>query len=235
MLEQPGLMSRLARWFKRRPVLDLPADPARVPAVRSSILRPWARRDAAINALAQSFSTLTELMGSIRDSLEKQTRRQDELSGYLQNLPQLMATLPESQKMQAETLRMVVGQMEQQNLQQARLGEILEKIGDAHQSQRQILESLGEHVQTLSGHDQSIADNLKSVGVSMENVGRSSQSSAEMLRQLRFDSAESSQQLAQILRRQNTRFTALVVVAIFLAVAALGAVGTLGYLLLKHR
>src|SRR5689334_8508289 len=39
-------------------------------ATRSTFLRPWAKRDAAIVQLQEGFSALTGLMGAVKDSLE---------------------------------------------------------------------------------------------------------------------------------------------------------------------
>src|SRR5437667_211048 len=63
---------------------------------RTTFLRPWAKRDAAIHQLQEGFVTLTDLMGAIRDNLEKQNSRQDELLGALSQLPQVLQTLPEN-------------------------------------------------------------------------------------------------------------------------------------------
>ena len=49
-----------------------------VEATRSTFLRPWAKRDNAINQLQEGFSALTGLMGAVKDSLDKQNQRQDE-------------------------------------------------------------------------------------------------------------------------------------------------------------
>ena len=50
---------------------------------RSTFLRPWARRDAAIENLQNGLVALSDLMGSIRSNLERQSNRQDEVLHYL--------------------------------------------------------------------------------------------------------------------------------------------------------
>ena len=50
-----------------------------VDATRSTFLRPWAKRDNAIGQLQDGFNALTGLMGAVKDSLDKQNQRQDEL------------------------------------------------------------------------------------------------------------------------------------------------------------
>ena len=67
-----------------------------VEATRGNFLRPWAKRDAAIGQLQEGFNALTGLMSAVRDSLEKQNKRQDELMNVLSNLPEVMRSIPES-------------------------------------------------------------------------------------------------------------------------------------------
>lgn len=67
----------------------------------------------------------------------------------------------------------------------------------------------------------------------MQNVSRSSESSAQVLQQLRDNMAARDGQLERILHRQNVRFTTILAVAITFSVAALVAVGIVGYLLLR--
>src|SRR5215210_1128539 len=108
--ETDTFLSRVGKWFKRdangASNGDLPlegevhghAGTSLEP--RSTFLRPWAKRDAAIQNLQQGFDTLTDLMGSIRDNLEKQNGRQDQLVQQLSQLPQTLQMLPESSRVQ---------------------------------------------------------------------------------------------------------------------------------------
>src|SRR4051794_40019511 len=104
MNEQPTLLSRIGQWFRR----DQPTngdsaggagaghetDAHQLMEPRTTFLRPWAKRDAAIQNLQEGFNTLTDLMGAIRDNLEKQNSRQDELVNAMQQLPQVLGSIP---------------------------------------------------------------------------------------------------------------------------------------------
>ena len=67
-------------------------------------------------------------MTAIKDNLNDQGRRQDELLGYLSHLPQAIQSIPESNRLQGETLRAIHARLEQQNDQQQTLADILNKI-----------------------------------------------------------------------------------------------------------
>jgi archaellum component FlaC len=235
-------MSRLGSWFKRgpRPGNGELIDPDNGATsltngeTRGSLLRPWAKRDQAIANLQQGFLTLTDLMVAIKDNLNDQGRRQDEMLTYLAHLPQALQSIPESNRLQGETLRAIHGRLEQQNEQQKLIADILNKVSDTGAEQKKTTEEVRERVETIAEHDRNISDNLSSVGAAMQTVSRNSQTSAQILEQLRDNINHRDGQLERVLSKQATRFTTMLAVAIFLSVAALAAVGIVGYQLMNR-
>lgn len=244
MTDKPNFVSRIGQWFRglrpsddRLPLESQPAEPAGEHASserRLSFWRPFARRDAAIASLQQGFGTLTELMSTIRDNLERQGRRQDELLAHLATLPELLETLPESQRLQAEAIRAIEQQLQQQIAQQERLGEILERMSDSGDQQRQHVEALSSRVESMSQQEQAVADNLRDVGSAMQSMGRSAESSAAVLQQLQQGISARNSEIEQTLQRQNSRVTILLIVASAVSLAALIAVIVVGSLLLTR-
>jgi chromosome segregation ATPase len=238
-VSESTLIGRLSRFFRKQQGNDLPLDGDHpggteiqsVDASRSSFLRPWAKRDQAISNLQQGFTALTDLMTSVRDNLERQSQRQDELLEYMSHLPQALQSLPESNRVQSETLKAIHMQLATQTGQANKLGEILEKLSHATAGSRETLDELRERVDDLSRHDQRISDTLGSVGNAMQDVSKTSQTSASVLQQVRDNINHRDGQLERILLKQNTRFTTLLTIAILLSVAALGAVVVFGYLM----
>src|SRR4051812_8661622 len=73
------LLSRIGRWFRKDipengDTSDLVGQPGQHSSnaieTRTTFLRPWAKRDASIQRLEEGFTTLTDLMGAIRDNLD---------------------------------------------------------------------------------------------------------------------------------------------------------------------
>ena len=106
MGEQSNIIGRIGNWFRRGREVNIPDDNGNAiesaHSGGSTFLRPWARRDQAINNLQEGFSTLTDLMSAVRDNLERQGQRQDELLGYLSHLPQAIQSIPEAGRIQGE-------------------------------------------------------------------------------------------------------------------------------------
>jgi chromosome segregation ATPase len=243
MNDQSTLLTRIGKWFRKDASvngdglideLGAERDGHALLEPRTTFLRPWAKRDAAINQLQEGFNTLTDLMGAIRDNLDKQNRRQDELVQAMQQLPQVLGSIPESNRMQNETLAAIRLQIEGQTGQQQKLSEILGRIGETTGEQRQMVESLRGRIEELHKTDTTIADYLNNVGESMKDVSKSSQTSTQVLEQMRDNIDARDGQIERVLHRHSTRFTTMLAVAIFLSIAALVAVGVIGYLLLNQ-
>ncbi len=233
-MNETNLISRIGRWFKPRRQEDLPlVDPTGNDGAietRGTFLRPWARRDAAIQNLQDGFDTLTDLMGTIKDNLEQQSHRQNELLSYLSHLPQALQGIPESNRVQSETLKAIHQQLEHQHSQQQALADILERISQADDEQNKSLDDMKEQFNRLNQHEQSISENLHNVGSAMQTVSRNSHTSAQVLEQMRDNINKRDGELERIMQRQGNRFTTMLAVAIFLSIAALVAVSVIGYL-----
>lgn len=236
-MSESTLMERLSRFF-RRSQHDTLIDPdahssaiTPVEASRTSFLRPWAKRDQAIADVRNGVNALSDLMHTIRENLERQGERQDQLLQYLSHLPQALESLPEANRMQAETLRAIHQQLAQANGQQNKLGEILEQIVRSSSEQRQTMEDLRERVEDLNLQDQRMTEALGNVGAAMRSVSDNSATSAQVLQQVRDNINHRDGQLERILLKQNTRFTTMLAIAILLSVCALAAVCVMGYLL----
>jgi small-conductance mechanosensitive channel len=238
-------LSRIGKWFRpgsgsaddRRAdngAGDLPlmrdVSQSTVIEPRGTFLRPWAKRDAQIESLANGFNTLTDLMGTIRDNLEQQNRRQEELLRHMSHLPQVLQSIPESSRLHSETLRAISQQIEHQSGQQSKLADILGRIVEADQQQRSTLDALTDRVENLNQTDQSIAENLGNVGAAMQSVSKNSSASAAVLEQMRDNLNSRDGELERILHKQGNRFTTMLAVAIFLSISALVAVAVMGYL-----
>ncbi len=206
--------------------------------VRNTFLRPWAKRDAAIANLQDGFSTLTDLMGAVRDGLERSATRQDELLRYLSHLPEALQSIPEGQKQQAETLKAIGDQITQQTGQQHRVAEILTNVSQAAAQQGKVLDALHGRVENIHDNGQTMGNTMRDFGNAMNNamadVSRTSTTSTQVLERIRQDIGTRDQTLERELQKQAKRFTTMLAISIFLAIAALVLVAVIGYLMLNH-
>jgi small-conductance mechanosensitive channel len=231
---------RLGKFFRRSDPtngdsengnsIEQTGKPSVVVETRPTVLRSWGRNNAAIAQLQEGFSLLTELMGSIRQNMESQGHRQDELIAQVSALPKVLESLPESIRMQGETVKAIHQQLVSQGEQQAMLGEILQKLADSHGDQKDLTECLRVRVETLNEQDKAMADSLHTVGSALESVSKNSSASTQVLCNIRDNLSSRDADLDQVLRRQATRFTAMLATAVGLSMAAMIAVVVMGYL-----
>jgi chromosome segregation ATPase len=237
MSDTETFLNRISRLFKRpaRPNGNGDsAEPTVTVETRSVALRPWRRNQAAITQLQQGFASLTELMTSIRQHMDAQGRRQDELLAHLSALPRVMESIPESNRLQGEALKAIHEQLLHHANQQETLGEILQKLSEAGGEHKELLDGLRERVETISYQDKAMAESLNTVGSALESVSRNSAASTEVLGHLSNNLRTRDGELEQILHRQGSRFTTLLVIAIVLSVAALASVSVFAYLLMHN-
>jgi chromosome segregation ATPase len=197
---------------------------------RNTLFRPWAKRDNAIENLQRGIGALSDLLVSLRDNMERQSQRQEELLNQFAGLPDVLRSIPESNRLQNEALGAIQVSIERQTTQQSKLGEVLERLSAADTQQARTLDALQQTVVTMNDRDQAISVNLQSLGIAMESMSDNSQASAKVLEQLRDNTARRDGELERVIKRQNTRFTTMLTIAIVLSVAALSAVSTFGYL-----
>jgi DNA repair exonuclease SbcCD ATPase subunit len=233
MTEQITFFNRIGRLFKRPARSNgdpmTPSDDAQTNAL---LVRPWGRNQMAISQLQEGFQSLTELINAIRQNMENQGRRQDEMLEHLSALPKVLEMIPESNRMQSQTLTAIHDQLMQQADQQHTLGEILSKLSEAGVDQRAVLEGLRERVETLNQQDRAMADSLNTVSAAMESASRNSATSAQVLGQLKENLETRHGDLEHMLYKQGTRFTTMLAITTVVSVAALVAVVVIGYLML---
>lgn len=248
MPEQTGLLSRITSLFGgRRGRVDvdldassrLPLDGSDQAAAqqlidgRGSIFRPWAKRDHALQNLSESFVSLTRLMSAIRESLERQHDRQDELIRLLGQLPAVIETIPESNRTQAEALRGIYQQLASQNNAQSTIGEVLNRIVDSNGEQRKLIDALHDQLDGLRQTDASISDNLVSVGTAMQALGSNSQTSAQVLQQVQDGLRQRDEAVQAILERQNQRFNFILWLSVVLAITTIVSLVMVTYIALR--
>lgn len=234
--DSPGFFGKIGNWFKGSPRVDIiePGSGLATRETRSSLLRPWAKRDQAIDQMQHGFSTLTDLMSGIRDGLTDQAKRQDELLKYLSHLPQAIQSIPENNRLQNEAIKAIGSRLDQSNEQQRMIAEILNKVHDAGQENRKTTEEVRDRVDSMAEHERKISDNLSSVGTAMQSVSRNSQASAQVLEQMRDNISHRDGQMEMILHKQASRFTLMMTFAILLSLVALVAAGVFGYVVMNR-
>jgi archaellum component FlaC len=162
---------------------------------------------------------MAALMSSMRQYLDQQNARHDELLTYLSQLSNALQSIPDTGRVQSETLRVLHQQIAFQNAQHKQLSEMLRKVSESSGTQHEIVETLRDRVETLYKNDQQIADTIHSMGDSVTVVSQQSQTNSMVLERLRDNLVNRDGELEQAIRRENrwTRSTLMLVGAASIA------------------
>ena len=223
--------------------------------LRGTLLRPHARRDAAISSLTRGFDTLSGLMESIRDNMEANGRTQRDLLETLKHLPASVEEAAKANKLHGETLLTIREQLDRQDGHQEKLGEILGTLGQTGEAQRRGLETLQERVEAMREADAQMADNLGRVGSTMDSLGgtigeiggrmgevgsamrgvtESSHGTAQVLEQIRAQLDARTSEIETQMKKQAGRFGLLLLLSLLLSTLALASVAAIGWLILTR-
>lgn len=220
MSDSQGLFSRMSRWFRRRfgaqeelPLLYGETETGTALARRPLFGFPWQKKEEDLGALQAGLTSLSALMSSMRQYLDQQNARHDELLTYLSQLSQALQAIPDSGRIQSETLRVLHQQIAYQNAQHKQLSEMLRKISENSGMQREIAEMLRDRVETLYKNDQQIAETIGGMGAAITVVTQQSQTNTMVLERLRDNLVTRDGDLEKAIRKeqQKTRVTLYIV------------------------
>lgn len=226
MSESQGLFGKVSRWFRQRfgaqadlPLLYGETETSTAITRRPIFGFPWQRKEEDLTVLQTGLASMTALMTSLRQYLDQQNARHDELLTYLSQLSQALQAIPDAGRIQSETLRVLHQQIAYQNAQHKQLSETLRKISESSGTQREVVELLRDRVEILYKNDQEIADTIGGMGGAITLVSQQSQTNTMVLERLRDNLVTRDGDLEKSIRReqQKTRVTLYIVGASALA------------------
>lgn len=228
MSEDDGMIGRMGRWFRRRFTSeeDLPLlhGQTQTPtAITRRSIFGWGKQQEDLSSLQNGIASMSALMSSLRQYLDQQNSRHDELLTYLSQLSHALQAIPDTGRVQGETLRVLHQQIAVQNAQHKQLSEMLRQVTDNSGIQREIVEVLRDRVETLYKNDQEISETIQGMGDSVTVVSQQSQTNTMVLERLRDNLVNRDGALEQAIRRENrwTRVTLLIVGATSLGAMAI--------------
>jgi len=225
MSETGGIFGRFTRWFRRQwrreedlPLLYGQTETSVLGARRS--LFPWTRANASIDLVESRLSAVTALMVALRNAIDQQTQRHDELLNYLSQLSHALQAIPDTSRVQSEMLRVLHQQIAYQNAQHKQLSEVLRKLAESDTQQHSIVEGLRERVENLYQTDQTIAETVTGVDSAVKVMSQNSQTSTMVLERLRDNLVNHETELDRSIRKQNRLMLTAMGVCIVLSLLA---------------
>lgn len=200
---------------------ELPLEaPLSEPKTRK-LFRPFTRVEPA----TENSGAITDLLVTMRETLDRQGQRHDELMTYLSQLPKAMEMIPENSRLQAEALAAIRQHLENQGSTARQLTSVLEKIGQASTDQRRIFDAVRSRLDMLAENDQRVVEHFQSFANAITTASDTTRAVGEVLQSQRDRDAR----IEKTLESQGRRHTVLMSVAVGLSAAALLAACVAGY------
>lgn len=188
---------------------------------KPSFFRPFTRRDTSSAASSSDVSALSDQLVAIREAIDRQGQRHEDLMTYLSHLPKAMESMPENARLQAEALAAIKQHLENQGTMARQISTIMDKVGQASVDQRRILDSVRMRLDMLAETDQKVAEHFNSFATALSTSTDTTRLTGELLTSLETNIRQRDEALERIIHTHQTRHTLLLAAAIILSAAAL--------------
>jgi hypothetical protein len=205
-------------------------------------------------ALVGAVGSQTEVLAAIRDGLaaadaraaEAEARaaesalaqqsalaaQQDVLAAQHAALLAIGDRVAEGAATQNQSLVAIRDQIERSATTQVRLSDALDRLGGIQETTGAALTSISRRIDQMDARDTAFVASLERVSDAMQTVSRASEASAGVLDRVQVGLADREDGVRRTLDKHQTKFNALMAVAIAVSTAALAVVAGVGYLVL---
>lgn len=185
----------------------------------------WQRRQVRHAQAREAAQCMIELAGALQEHFRQQDQRAAALAASLDRVGGILEQLAESQRSHGECLHNIAAQAETAGRQTAALTDTLGRLPDSLLSQADALRSVARQMDLAQESDTQLVHSLQRFGQAVDTLGTSGTAQVEVLQRLNTAQREQQASLTNLLREQSRRFLLVMMVATFLAVAALAAMG----------
>ncbi len=213
------LSAKLSNLFKLRRPVEVDAHGRMTP------LSARSNREATLQQLKSGYMEVVDTMQALRSHMEEQARRSDRLLTMMEGLPEVLRSIPETNRAQTDVLNAIQGQMRTQTESTGQLSTALTDLAGATQKQQTALGELQKQMQTSNEQGASLRDSLGILSETMEHVTDASRSNVEAVNHIADQSRSNDKRLRELFHRTQKHTTVMSTVSWALALVSLGIAG----------
>ena len=195
--------------------------------------------------IQQSYDSLVQTVRDLREALDGQSRRQEELLSRLSTLPHAVEALPQTSKMQSDMLKMINDRLAMHADQQRKITEVIDKLesgtgpaaggagagAGSKKSQGPDLEAIREQIETGNEIDRQLVESFNRFSMMIDRLHIANNHAVECLQQVRDSYSHTAMQMQEWIDKSRHRNTWLIGGAFLMSAAALVLVLILMYML----
>ncbi len=235
------LWKRVGGWLRRSPepigpgqgkVIRVDADGMLVDpeadknSDESTSLSKPPKNDRQSPSLEEGFNRLVDVLESINDNVIQQRRHSADMTQRLEDMSQSLRALPESTESQA-AMKDLTEEIRNQTLRQQQVAESVKSLPDLSQTQVDKLAEITRQLEASGDTEIQLVESFNRVQQTMQGMESHSTAQTSALRDLNAASAHHSQQLQEMLTRQNRKLIWCFAVLAALVVVAIAAIAAL--------
>ena len=133
---------KLFSWIPRRDPVEVKVAPRSDSDDRAN----RGSRDASLQQLKHGYNEVVETMSAIRHHLDEQSERSERMLTLMEQLPEVLQSIPESSRRQTQALQAIHEQIEHNNANTSRLSGALSDLAKATSRQETELSSIREDI-----------------------------------------------------------------------------------------
>ena len=183
--------------------------------------------------IQQSYDSLLQTVRELREALDGQAKRQEELLSKLGTLPLAVEALPQTSKMQSDMLRMINERLSMHADQQRKVSEVINTLGANKKEQGETLQAIRDQIETGNEIDRQLVESFNRFSLMIDRLQLANNNAVECLQQVRDSYATTALQMQEWIEKSRHRNNFLVGGAFGMALVALIAVISLFYFLAR--
>ncbi|MEE9405314.1 MAG: hypothetical protein V3V20_10495 [Algisphaera sp.] len=181
-------------------------------------------RELTIQQLKQGYGEVVETMKSVRNHLDQQAGRNEQMLDLMKGIPEVLKSIPESNQRQTEMLSVIQQNLERQNETAGHLTKAIVSLASASEKQGTTLEGINERMHAEDVSRQKLNATVASLDNTMGGVQDSSTATRESMHAMTEQSRMNDERMRDMYQRSQ-RTTLLMVIlclAVVLGALALG-------------
>lgn len=196
----------------------------------STALSRRGRRDVSLRKLQEGYDRVLDLMDQMQQHMLTQESRTEAIAASLVRLNETLADVAESDHRRTEILSSISAELETTKIRTQQLADAMAEMPRAVRDQTDALTGMQKQLELGAEADANLDATLQSFGRGVDRLSESTETQAQVLKDLQAADEMRSAQITEILQRQTRLFMILVILAALLTAVGIG--GGVAYLLM---
>ena len=188
-------------------------------------------RDEQLVKFTQSVGDVSDTMKAVRQYLDDQADRSDEMMDMMRGLPEVLASIPEANRTQTQLVKAIAAQLEAANTNSAHLTEALQSLGKASGKQDETLGQIRDHLTEESETKRDLQTGIAAMTSTLESVEVSNLAAERAMTDAQEQQRRSEERMMELYRKSQRTTGIMLLIAAF---AVAGALAFVAYLVLTR-